>query len=253
MVDPSYEAKDQLGNLVQLTEECAEVIEQATALVTTCSATQIAVSKLLRFGPEGTNPKLDPDRRITNADALARELDDLERRIGEVRKYLDAERATPSSDADTIRYYRASEKPYGAFSSLYRCDIIFEGQTFPTAEHAYQYGKPRKQVVQRWLMSAPTPALLAMAAHGLYYWDIAPGWSKHKVDRMRAVQATKFVQHVELWDLLLGTGDARLVESGTTDNEVNRFWGEVNGRGENTHGKILMEIRAELRTKRRHG
>ncbi len=78
---------------------------------------------------------------------------------------------------DEIRFYRASEKPYGAFSNLYRREIEFEGEAFPTSEHAYQAGKARKSAVKKWLMDAPSPALLAMAAHGLYYGVVAPGWS----------------------------------------------------------------------------
>lgn len=148
---------------------------------------------------------------------------------------------------DEIRFYRASEKPYGAFSNLYRRDVVFEGEVFATSEHAYQAGKARKPAVRKWLMEAPSPALLAMAAHGLYYWDVAPGWSTAKFDRMRAVLQAKFTQHPDLRKLLLSTGDARLVESATIDNEVNRLWGEVNGVGRNMLGVLLMEIRNELR------
>jgi ribA/ribD-fused uncharacterized protein len=149
---------------------------------------------------------------------------------------------------DEIRFYRASEKPYGAFSNLYRRAIEFEGEVFPTSEHAYQAGKARKREVRDWVLSAPSPALVAMAAHGLYYWDIAPGWSRTKFDRMRGVIRAKFTQHEDLRELLLSTGDARLVESATVDNEVNRLWGEVNGEGRNMLGQLLMELRAELRT-----
>jgi ribA/ribD-fused uncharacterized protein len=148
---------------------------------------------------------------------------------------------------DEIRFYRANEEPYGAFSNLYRREISFEGEVFATSEHAYQAGKARKQEVRAWLMNAPTPALLAMAAHGLYYWDIAPGWSKIKFDRMREVLRAKFSQHEDLRELLLATGDARLVESATVDNAVNRLWGEVNGHGKNMLGTMLMELRTELR------
>jgi ribA/ribD-fused uncharacterized protein len=148
---------------------------------------------------------------------------------------------------EEIRFYRASEKPYGAFSNLYRRPIEFEGDVFATSEHAYQAGKARKPEVRRWLMQAPSPALLAMAAHGLYYWDVAPGWSKTKFDRMRRVLAAKFTQHNDLRELLLSTGEARLVESATVDNEVNRLWGEVNGVGQNMLGTLLMELRQELR------
>ena len=114
---------------------------------------------------------------------------------------------------DKIRFYRASEKPFGAFSNLYRREIEFEGETFATSEHAYQAGKARKPAVRKWLMDAPSPALLAMAAHGLYYWDVAPGWSTSKFDRMRAVLRAKFTQHRDLHDLLLSTGDRPIHES----------------------------------------
>lgn len=97
-------------------------------------------------------------------------------------------------------------------------------------------------------MAAPTPALLAMAAHGLYYWDIAPDWSLKKFERMRNVLRAKFTQHSDLAELLLSTGHARLVEAPTTDSPVNRTWGEVKGIGENMLGRLLMEIREELRS-----
>jgi len=146
-----------------------------------------------------------------------------------------------------IQFYRANAKPYGAFSNLYRRPIFFEGREFPTAEHAYQAGKARKESVREWLLSAPTAALLAMAAHGLYTWDIVPNWSKTKYDRMRLVLRAKFAQHDDLRQLLLGTGNARLVEVGKVDNLVNRTWGEVNGKGSNMLGRLLMELRDELR------
>lgn len=146
-----------------------------------------------------------------------------------------------------IRFYRANEKPYGAFSNLFRRQVVFEGETYETSEHAYQAGKPRRAAVRQWLLEAPSPALLSMAAHGLYYWDVTPGWSKNKFDRMRAVLRAKFTQHEDLQALLLSTGDSRLVETATVDNEVNRLWGEVNGSGKNMLGTMLMELRAELR------
>jgi ribA/ribD-fused uncharacterized protein len=145
-----------------------------------------------------------------------------------------------------IHFYRANEKPYGAFSNLYRRSIIFEGQVFLTAEHAYQAGKPSKEAVRQWILSAPSPALLAMAAHGLYSWDIVPNWAKIKYDRMREVLAAKFAQHDDLKRLLLETGDARLVEAGRVSNVVNKTWGEVNGKGLNMLGRFLMELRDKL-------
>ena len=143
-----------------------------------------------------------------------------------------------------IRFYRSNEKPYGAFSNLFPRAIEFEGRIFPTSEHAYQAGKAQKPAVREWILKAPTPALAAMAAHGLYVWDVVPDWAKIKFDRMRAVLRAKFDQHGDLQELLLSTGDARLVEAGTVNNAVNRLWGEVDGKGENMLGVMLMELRA---------
>ncbi|RJP48784.1 MAG: NADAR family protein [Anaerolineaceae bacterium] len=150
-----------------------------------------------------------------------------------------------------IRFYRANEKPYGPFSNLFRRTFEFEGRQFPTAEHAYQFGKARKPAVQEWLMNAPSPSLLAMAAHGLYSWDIVPGWSKNKVGRMKAVVLAKFTQHEDLRQLLVATGNEELVEVGSSDTLLNRFWGKVEHRGQlegmNMLGTILMETRDQLR------
>ncbi len=158
------------------------------------------------------------------------------------------EPAKSAKQAD-IRFYRANEKPYGAFSNLFRRSMEFEGRVYHTAEHAYQAGKARKVEVREWILNAPTPSLVAMAAHGLYTWDIVPEWSRTKFDRMRNVLRAKFTQHEDLKNLLLSTGNARLVEAGRTDNAVNRTWGEVNGKGQNMLGVLLMEIREEIRAR----
>ncbi len=145
-----------------------------------------------------------------------------------------------------IKFYRSNEKPYGVFSNLYPCPIKFDGKIYPTSEHAYQAGKARKPEVRDWILSAPTPALAAMAAHGLYTWDVTPNWTEIKFDRMRRVLRAKFDQHPDLRKMLIETGEARLVEAGSVNNAVNRLWGEVNGVGQNMLGKMLMEIRSEL-------
>ena len=152
-----------------------------------------------------------------------------------------------AASASEIRFYRANEKPFGAFSNLYPRAVEFEGAVYLTAEHAYQAGKPAKKAVREWVLSAPNPALVAMAAHGLYSWDVVPNWATVKFDRMRGVLFAKYRQHQDLRTLLLSTGESRLVESTKTNNAVNRLWGEVNGKGENMLGKLLMEVRAELR------
>lgn len=147
---------------------------------------------------------------------------------------------------DSIKFYRANEKPYGAFSNLFRRPVIFEDVTYPTAEHAYQAGKAAKPAVRDWILAAPSPSLAAMAAHGLYSWDVVPNWAEIKFDRMRRVLRAKFSQHPDLANLLISTAPARLVEAGRVNNAVNRLWGEVEGRGQNKLGVMLMELRSQL-------
>lgn len=149
------------------------------------------------------------------------------------------------AQGDEIRFYRANEKPYGVFSNLFPLPVEFEGRTYATSEHAYQAGKAAKPAVRDWILSAPTPSLAAMAAHGLYVWDVVPNWADIKFDRMRAVLRAKFEQHADLKALLISTGEARLVEAGTVNNAVNRLWGEVEGKGQNMLGVMLMELRSE--------
>lgn len=156
-----------------------------------------------------------------------------------------------SMTAEPIRFYRANEKPFGVFSNLYQCPIVFDENAFSCAEAAYQYGKPRKPEVRDWLMRAPTPSLIATTAHALLPWDVAPGWSRNRYTRMKDVVMAKFLQNAHLAAILLATGDAEIVESATVNNEVNRRWGRVRIRdewvGANWLGAILMETRGILR------
>lgn len=149
-----------------------------------------------------------------------------------------------------IEFYRV-DKPFGFLSNLYKRAIVYDGRDFPTSEHAYQYSKPRDPKVADWLMQAKSPALLAATAHVLSYWEVRSDWAQIKIDRMRGVVTAKFSQHVDLREQLLMTGEETLIEVGTTDNAVNRYWGCVrkDGRlvGQNTLGDILMEVRSLLR------
>ena len=60
---------------------------------------------------------------------------------------------------------------------------------------------------------------------------------------LEAVRA-KFSQHEDLKLILLGTGDAKLIEH--TENDS--YWGDGgDGSGKNRLGQILMQVRVELR------
>lgn len=170
---------------------------------------------------------------------------------------------TPAQ-AGQIEFYRSSERPYGCFSNLFRRAITVGDMTFPTVEHAYQSLKPRDPRVRAWLMAAPAPSIVAIAAHvlpsdevdptevmgrtadALLGFHTRPGWSRLRYSWMMQCLRAKFDQHQDLADLLLGTGDAPIVEAGRIDDDAGRRWGIVNGRGANYLGRMLMRVRAEL-------
>jgi len=124
------------------------------------------------------------------------------------------------SDA-TQSFYQA-HKFAGVDSSLSRAifDAILRA---PTPEAAARLGR---------LSQRATPAA------------VRPDWQQAKVDVMRAALRAKFTQHAAARALLLATGSAPLVEASPNDY----VWGEgLDGTGENLLGKLLMELREELR------
>lgn len=163
-----------------------------------------------------------------------------------------------------VEFYRANEKPYGAFSNLYRREIVLGGVTYPTVEHAYQSLKPRDARVRDWLLGAPAPSLVALAAHvlpsdepdptmvmgrvadSLLGFHTRPGWSRLRYPWMMVCLRAKLEQHEEVRQLLLSTDACRIVEAGKIDDEAGRRWGIVNGRGHNYLGRMLMLGRAEF-------
>jgi ribA/ribD-fused uncharacterized protein len=77
-------------------------------------------------------------------------------------------------------------------------------------------------------------------------------WEQVKVQIMFKGLKAKFEQNEVIRNVLLETGDAHLVFDTTVLSsqgfgERAEFWGTVNGKGENTQGKLLEKVRNELR------
>ena len=145
---------------------------------------------------------------------------------------------------DEVRFYRSNEKPYGAFSNLYRRTITFEGEEFPTAEHAYQAAKVKSPDIKTRIKNCHTPA---EAKDFFEIHNIKPDndWTiEKKLIVMEQILMIKFGgKEPLLTRALLATGDAVLIEG---NNWNDSFWGVCNNIGENNLGKILMKIREEL-------
>jgi ribA/ribD-fused uncharacterized protein len=143
---------------------------------------------------------------------------------------------------DVIEFYSVHER-YGEFSNFSPYPIHLQGKRWPTSEHYFQAQKFLDPKDQERVRRAKTPSLAARLGRDRRR-KIRPDWESVKVSVMREAVEAKFRQHPDLQNLLLSTGEARLVERTNKD----RFWGAGDdGRGQNMLGRILMDLRRKFR------
>lgn len=113
-----------------------------------------------------------------------------------------------------------------------------------TVEHAFQAAKAVQPHEAAWVLAAETPSLAKRRGRKVVR---RADWDDIRIDVMRDLLRQKFTDP-ELRSLLLATGDAELIE-GNWWGDI--FWGMVQTPaglvGDNHLGKLLMEIREELK------
>jgi ribA/ribD-fused uncharacterized protein len=144
---------------------------------------------------------------------------------------------------ETIRFYSTSDD-YGEFSNFAPYPIRLKGRTWPTSEHYFQGQKFAGTEHEEQIRGAKSPMIAARMGRARNR-PLRRDWGAVKDRIMKEAVVAKFDQHTELQALLLSTGDATIVEHTTKDS----YWGDGgDGSGRNQLGRILMEVRAELRT-----
>lgn len=143
-----------------------------------------------------------------------------------------------------IAFYSSGE-PFGEFSNFAAYGVELDGRWYPTVEHYFQAmkfpGHPQSEAIRR----ARTPKLAKQLGHSRKT-PLREDWEAVKVEIMRIAVRKKFASHPALANLLLETGDEELIEAAPSDY----FWGcGQSGGGQNWLGKILMEVREELRSR----
>ena len=135
----------------------------------------------------------------------------------------------------TINQFRGE---YAFLSNFYFSPLEYEDEFYATAEHAFQASKTRDEAQRRIIRKAKTPGEAKRLGRTV---DLRPEWDDVKLSIMRDIVFAKFGQSERLKQMLLETGDAKLVE----DNK--EYWGMRNNVGQNHLGKILMEVRKTLK------
>ncbi len=142
-----------------------------------------------------------------------------------------------------INFYSTKDE-YGCFSNFARAPFEVDGKVWLTSEHYFQAMKfPDAPEYQEKIRTTPSPMVAARLGRSRSV-PIRKDWESSKDDIMREAVRMKFTHNLEMRKILLSTGDAQLVEHTKND----RYWGDGgDGTGRNMLGKILMEVRDELR------
>lgn len=150
-----------------------------------------------------------------------------------------SEQTTPPA---VIHFYSTAGE-YGCLSNFSRHSIFLKGKRWPTSEHYFQAQKFAGQSDEEEVRKANKPMLAASMGRDRKR-PLRRDWEGVKEQVMLEALRAKFTQHEGLKAILLGTGEAVLVEHTANDS----YWGDGgDGSGKNRLGQLLMRVRAEFR------
>jgi ribA/ribD-fused uncharacterized protein len=130
---------------------------------------------------------------------------------------------------------------YNWLSNFFRCDVALDGEVYRSVEHAFQAAKtfnPAERTNVR-VLANPT-----FAKHAGKKVTLRADWVLVKLDVMLGFLRQKFAPGTPLAAKLVATGDAHIEEG---NHWGDRYWGTVNGKGANHLGRLLMQVRDEVR------
>ena len=133
--------------------------------------------------------------------------------------------------------------PNNLLAAYSRHEFELDGLVWPSVEHYYQAMKFEDETYREQIRNAPHPTdctkLGKSKRHGR-----RKDWDKVKETYMTRAVYIKCRTHPEVTEALLATGEVKLVES----SQYDYFWGcGRDGRGHNTYGNVLMNVRGKLR------
>lgn len=129
---------------------------------------------------------------------------------------------------------------FAFLSNFAPCKINMMGITFPTLEYAFQAAKTKDASKRRHIALLMTPGKAKRAGREL---SLRSDWNLVRVNVMEWLLRQKFSQE-PFKSQLIATGERELIEGNTWGDT---FWGVCNGEGRNMLGKLLMQIREEIK------
>jgi ribA/ribD-fused uncharacterized protein len=140
-------------------------------------------------------------------------------------------------------YFYTTTDQFGCFSNFSRHGFELEGIYWLTSEHYFQAQKFAGTEHAAHIARAQTPKEAAKRGRDRSF-PLRADWEEVKDEIMFRAVKRKFQAHADILATLLATGDEELVENAPGDF----YWGcGADGTGKNMLGKILMNVRSELR------
>lgn len=143
-------------------------------------------------------------------------------------------------------YFYKVWQPFGCFSNFSAHSIEINSIYWSTVEHFYQAQKfvgSVDAVIIPAIRAAKTPEEAA-ALGRCTSRRLRSDWDLVKIQVMREAVLQKFLNHPDIQEILLSTGNEILVENSPTDY----FWGcGADKTGQNHLGKVLMNVREHIR------
>ena len=144
----------------------------------------------------------------------------------------------------TIYFYTTNQE-YGEFSNFSKFGIELDGKWWKTTEHYFQAQKFEDEGYREKIRRASDAKTAANLGRSRAF-KLREDWETVKDKVMKDAVRRKFETHESIRNLLIGTGNEKLVENAPGDY----YWGcGADGSGKNKLGKILEEVRDELRGK----
>lgn len=125
---------------------------------------------------------------------------------------------------------------YFFLSNYYECPVYFMGHDYKSSEAAYQAQKCPERAKEFVDLGPDEAKKLGKTV------EIRSDWDSVKNTIMLVILRQKFFQNDELFEKLVATGDAELIEGNWWKDT---YWGVYEGTGKNMLGKLLMQVRRE--------
>jgi ribA/ribD-fused uncharacterized protein len=131
---------------------------------------------------------------------------------------------------------------YRFLSNFFITDVMFDGEIYPSSEHAYMAAKTTRDDVRAAIRDCASPAEAKKMGQTV---GLRAGWDSMKFAIMHEILMDKFERNAIIRQKLIDTGDQQLVEGNWWGDKI---WGVClkTNQGQNHLGRALMTVRTHM-------